>query len=157
MRLSVELQLAVTDGSLLPNGTHFDHWFKSTLKCIGKPAVGVTIRIVEQAEMTELNARFRHKEGPTNVLSFPFAQIAGIEEDYLGDVVVCAAVVREEARVQGKTPEAHWAHLVIHGILHLCGYDHEAEHSALTMEWYEKKIMERLGFPDPYTEIVTVE
>ena len=107
--------------------------------------------------MTELNTRFRHKEGPTNVLSFPFAQIAGVEEDYLGDVVVCAAVVREEAKVQGKTPEAHWAHLVIHGILHLCGYDHETEHSALTMERHEKKIMEGLGFPDPYTEIVTVE
>ncbi len=116
-------------------------------------AVEVTIRIVDTNEMTALNSTYRHKQGPTNVLSFPFLiseEGAEFEVPLLGDIVICADVVEREANEQGKPVDAHWAHMVIHGIFHLLGYDHENDDDATLMESLETKTMQTLGYPDPY-------
>lgn len=107
------------------------------------------IRIVDKAESAALNARYRGKSGPTNVLSFPCdAEVP--ESKPLGDLVICAPVVAAEAAEQGKSPEAHWTHLVVHGVLHLLGFDHIGDHDAEIMEAEERAILSRLGYPDPY-------
>jgi probable rRNA maturation factor len=105
----------------------------------------LTLRIVGPAESRALNRRYRKKDKPTNVLSFP-SDAPGV----LGDVVICAAVVLREAREQGKPPAAHWAHMVVHGVLHLLGFDHIRAADAKVMEGRERAILARLSFPDPY-------
>ena len=114
----------------------------------------LTVRIVDERESAELNARYRGKAGPTNVLSFPAEPPAlGSGDELLpyGDVVICAAVVVREAREQGKPLAAHWAHMVVHGALHLQGYDHENRRDAGIMEARERALLNDLGFPDPYS------
>jgi probable rRNA maturation factor len=107
----------------------------------------VTVRYVGAAEGRRLNREFRGKDYATNVLSFPYeASRRGVN----GDLVICAPVVAREAREQGKPVEAHHAHLLVHGLLHLRGYDHEREDEALRMERRERSILAKLGFPDPY-------
>ena len=110
----------------------------------------LAIRIVDEAEGAELNATYRHKQGATNVLSFPARLPPGVPLALLGDLVICAPVVAREAREQGKAPEAHWAHLVVHGCLHLLGYDHDDEAEAQEMESLERAILAGMGYPDPY-------
>lgn len=131
---------------------------------IGRRAAGgeLGVRVVGSAESRRLNARYRGKDKPTNVLSFPPAPLpartpagrvrrAGSGESRpLGDLVICAQVVRSEARKQRKPLEAHWAHLVVHGALHLIGYDHEREAEAKRMERREIAVLRRLGFGNPY-------
>jgi probable rRNA maturation factor len=107
----------------------------------------VTVRYVANAEARRLNREFRGKDYATNVLSFPYgAGRAGVH----GDVVICAPVVAREAREQGKSAEAHHAHLLVHGLLHLQGYDHERQADAARMERRERAVLASLGFPDPY-------
>ncbi|HEY6515873.1 MAG TPA: rRNA maturation RNase YbeY [Steroidobacteraceae bacterium] len=108
------------------------------------------VRVVGSAESRRLNARYRGKDKPTNVLSFRPAALPGNESRPLGDLVICAQVVRLEARQQGKHLQAHWAHLVVHGALHLIGYDHEREAEARRMERREIAVLRRLGFANPY-------
>jgi probable rRNA maturation factor len=110
------------------------------------------VRIVTLEEMADLNWRYRRKRGPTNVLAFPseIAPLAGEEPTPIGDLVIAAAVVEREAGEQGKSREAHWAHIVIHGALHLVGYDHATERDARVMEDRERVLLAALGFPDPY-------
>jgi probable rRNA maturation factor len=118
---------------------------------IGRRAAGgeLGVRVVGAAESRRLNARYRGKDKPTNVLSFaPYAPVG--DARHLGDIVICAQVVRSEAREQGKLLEAHWAHLVVHGALHLIGYDHEREAEAKRMERREVAVLRRLGFANPY-------
>ncbi len=110
----------------------------------------LTVRIVDGAEAAELNRRYRGRSGPTNVLSFPFDGMPGVDLPLLGDIVVCAPVVVREAREQGKPERAHWAHIVVHGVLHLLGYDHVEPEQARIMEGLEKQILGKLGIPDPY-------
>ncbi|HEV2110346.1 MAG TPA: rRNA maturation RNase YbeY [Gammaproteobacteria bacterium] len=110
----------------------------------------LAIRIVDEAEGAKLNATYRHKQGATNVLSFPAELPPGVPLPLLGDLVICAPVVAREAREQGKAPEAHWAHLVVHGCLHLLGHDHEQQAETEEMESLERKILEGMGYPDPY-------
>ncbi|HWO99279.1 MAG TPA: rRNA maturation RNase YbeY [Methylococcus sp.] len=110
----------------------------------------VLIRIVDADEGAALNERYRGKRGPTNVLSFPFAVPPGIPNRLLGDLVICAPVVEREAREQGKSAEAHWAHMVVHGMLHLQGYDHVEEREAEIMEAREVEILSKLGVENPY-------
>ncbi|WP_421793323.1 rRNA maturation RNase YbeY [Hydrocarboniphaga effusa] len=114
----------------------------------------LTIRLVDEAESQALNRTYRGKDKPTNVLSFGYDAddaIPGLpQQPILGDIVICAAVVRREAAEQGKAERAHWAHMVVHGCLHLLGYDHESDTEAEEMEHREKIILARLGFPDPY-------
>jgi len=110
----------------------------------------LTIRIVDEAEGSELNSRWREKSGPTNVLSFPAEPMPGAPDDTLGDIVICAPVVAREAAEQGKLFEAHWAHLTIHGVLHLRGYDHQTDAEAAEMEALETQLLKQLEYPDPY-------
>jgi probable rRNA maturation factor len=109
----------------------------------------ITIRIVAEEESAKLNGKFRHKPYATNVLSFPY-EAEALSEPVLGDLVICAPVVAREAAEQGKEPHAHWAHMVVHGVLHLLGHDHIQEDEAERMEAKERQILSRLGFPDPY-------
>jgi probable rRNA maturation factor len=141
----------VIDKTLAPKSSLLKKWAKQAI--VKKfNAAEVTIRIVNITEMTLLNSKYRQKNSPTNVLSFPFSLPEGIELDIpiLGDIVICADVVNREAREQHKTITAHWAHMVIHGIFHLLGYDHETDEDAYTMEALEIETMHTLGFENPY-------
>jgi probable rRNA maturation factor len=109
----------------------------------------ITIRVVAEEESASLNGKFRHKPYPTNVLSFPY-EAEALSEPVLGDLVICAPVVAREATEQNKDPHAHWAHMVVHGVLHLLGHDHIQEDEAERMEAKERQILARIGFPDPY-------
>ena len=112
------------------------------------------VRIVSPEESAELNGRYRGRNRPTNVLSFPFTAPEGLPAEamptQLGDLVICAEVVAEQAREYGRTPEAHWAHMLVHGLLHLLGHDHQSAEEAARMEAQESRIMEQLGFDDPW-------
>jgi probable rRNA maturation factor len=123
-------------------------WAAAALS-ISKPAA-LSIRIVGNAASRSLNARFRRRNKPTNVLSFAGAGNAPDGRIHLGELVICAPVVAREAREQDKTLEAHWAHMTIHGVLHLLGFDHERAAAARKMESREVQILDRLGFSDPY-------
>lgn len=127
-----------------------------SLRCWAALALGeavgqVVIRVVGAAESRELNKQYRHRDRPTNVLSFPTAPLPGGCQPALGDLVIAAPVVAREAAEQGKPARAHWAHLVMHGCLHLLGYDHQNDAEAEEMEARERVLLARSGFPDPYT------
>lgn len=141
----------IVDKTLVPKTSLLRKWAKCALSKKIKSAE-VTLRIVDIQEMTELNSTYRKKNGPTNVLSFPFNLPEDIELEIplLGDIVICAEVVNKEAKEQGKSQEAHWAHMIVHGIFHLLGYDHETDKEAAAMEANEIEIMHALGFPNPY-------
>lgn len=113
-------------------------------------SLSITVRCVEPEESQQLNYDYRGKNKPTNVLSFPFESPADFFVPLLGDLVICADVVKNEAQEQNKTILAHWAHMTVHGCLHLLGYDHINEHEADTMESLEVSIMQQLGFDNPY-------
>ena len=108
----------------------------------------LSIRIVDEAESAQLNSHYRHKQGPTNILSFPVPE--GLPDTLLGDLAICAPVVAREAEEQHKRLDAHWAHMTVHGVLHLKGYDHEDPAEADAMEALETQILERLGYQNPY-------
>jgi probable rRNA maturation factor len=145
----IEVQYAVAGGGL-PAADAIRHWAACAL-LDGRDAAELVVRIVDEAEMTALNQRYRGKPGATNVLSFPYEPLPGVNSGLLGDVVVCAPVAVAEAIRQGRSHEAHWAHLVIHGVLHLQGYDHHHEREARRMEALETRLLAALGFPDPYS------
>jgi probable rRNA maturation factor len=148
----VTLQLATT-AAQIPKKTSLNQWVKSTLNEV-KQQGDLTLRIVDKEESAQLNQTFRHKSGPTNVLSFPYERLPISMEDeedtFLGDIVICAPRVVEEAKAQNKTETAHWAHLIVHGVLHLLGYDHINDKDAMIMENLEIKILKQLGFENPY-------
>lgn len=146
----VIIQRAVAVKSL-PTTTKFKRWVSAVLE--NKiPSAELTIRIVDKTEMITLNSTYRHKNKPTNVLSFPFDMPEECSDDLpiLGDIVICAEVIAQEAKDQEKTLEAHWAHMVVHGTLHLLGFDHEKDDEAEHMEAEEIKILATLGFSNPY-------
>ncbi len=145
----LDLQLACESGQGLPTEADFQRWLEAVLPQF-QPESEVTIRVVDKAESHELNHTYRGKDKPTNVLSFPFEAPPGIELPLLGDLIICRQVVEQEAREQEKALEAHWAHMVIHGSLHLLGYDHIEDDEAEEMESLETEIMLALGYPDPY-------
>ena len=152
----VELDLQQASSQPTPSETQFRQWCELALRQRSGDSE-LTIRIVDEAEGQDLNRTYRQRDYPTNVLSFP----ADVPDDMLdipllGDLVICAAVVEREAQEQGKTAEAHWAHMVIHGCLHLLGYDHLEDEEAEEMEGLERELLAELGFPDPYAENVTV-
>lgn len=133
----------------LPQESHFHTWAEAATE---RDNAEVAIRIVDEDESAELNQTYRYKAGPTNVLSFPFEVPDGVPNDLLGDLVICAPVVVREAAEQGKPLAAHWAHMVVHGVLHLQGYDHIDDAEAEVMEAKEIAILAALGFPNPYHE-----
>ena len=133
----------------LPSDEDFAVWVNAALGQYNKP-FELTIRLVDESESQELNSQYRQKDKPTNVLSFPFEVPEGIELNLLGDLVICIQVVEAEAKQQQKTLSAHWAHMVIHGCLHLLGFDHISDEEAEEMESLEIDILAKLGFNNPY-------
>jgi len=112
----------------------------------------MALQLVSAQRMRVMNRRYRGKDKPTNVLSFPAAPSPGVRPKPLGDVLICPAVLRREADAQGKSEQAHWAHLVVHGTLHLVGYDHEEDADAARMERREIAVLKKLGFANPYRQ-----
>lgn len=145
--LTVDLQRVVEDAGI-PEDTALELWAQKAW--LGNHPSEVTIRIVNHDESAELNGQYRGKDRPTNVLSFPFEAPAGITVPLAGDLVICAPVVEKEAKDQHKALEAHWAHMVVHGMLHLQGYDHIEDHDAEVMEALEIRLLEQLGYGNPY-------
>ncbi|MBI3896663.1 MAG: rRNA maturation RNase YbeY [Gammaproteobacteria bacterium] len=125
-------------------------WTRAALAGLRTPRIAIGISIVNEAESADLNGRYRGKSKSTNVLAFPFEAPRGVPTDTLGDLVICAPVVNREAKAQSKAAEAHWAHMVVHGILHLRGYDHQTRREAAIMERREAAILRDLGYADPY-------
>ncbi|MDX1335018.1 MAG: rRNA maturation RNase YbeY [Gammaproteobacteria bacterium] len=134
----------------IPRPEQFEQWAAAALQPESIPEL--SIRVVAEDEGRELNLAYREKDYATNVLSFPFEAPAGLPIEYLGDLVICAPVVVREAEEQGKPPESHWAHMVVHGVLHLQGYDHIEKAEAEQMETLEKHIMAQLGYANPYQD-----
>lgn len=162
MAVDLELDLQVaTDSPGVPTESAFARWAAAALEG-RRDRTALTIRVVDPTEGAALNLRFRGLDRPTNVLSFPYEPPPGLPaqvgagdclDGLIGDLVICADVVEREAREQGKDPTAHWAHMVVHGVLHLLGYDHAHDAEAAEMEGLETAMLEGLGFPRPYEEI----
>lgn len=148
MQLELAVQYASRRGA--PPRRAIRRWVEAALTDWRRRAVCVGVRIVNQTEGAVLNQRYRGRQGPTNVLSFPFEAPARMRGALLGDLVICAPVVNREAREKGVSPESHWAHMVVHGIMHLRGYEHQSPHQAAIMERKEAAVLKRLGFDDPY-------
>lgn len=155
---AIEVQCATSAPA--PAATEIVRWVEAVLESVPVRAAArstpagmgaVCIRLVDAAESAELNGQYRHKSGPTNVLSFP-DEVDLPGERIWGDIVVCVPLVHGEAAEQGKTGAAHFAHLVVHGVLHLLGYDHQSAAEAEQMESLEKGILGRFGIADPYGE-----
>lgn len=148
MAVDIDLQVAAgTDG--LPSRGSFEHWVTAALG--GREDAELTIRIVDREESRLLNHTYRGKDSDTNVLSFPADLPDGIGIPLLGDVVICAPRVEQEAVSQKKDLHSHWAHLTVHGVLHLLGHDHQDDGEAEEMEALETSILASMGFPDPYS------
>ncbi len=147
MTAEIELQLK-TAAVNLPISDDFKQWASAALRDTHKNSV--VIRLVDSDESRQLNRDYRGVDKPTNVLSFPYEAPAEIADEFLGDMIICAPVVEQEARQQNKPLKAHWAHMVVHGMLHLQGYDHQGDEQAEQMERLEGEILATLGFPDPY-------
>ncbi len=151
MTLTTEVAYA-TRHPWAPSARLIQAWASAAAGAKGRQAT-LSVRVVTPRESERLNGHYRRKPKPTNVLSFPAELPMGAlrgEAKPLGDLVICARVVAREAREQGKSLAAHWAHMVVHGTLHLLGYDHEADDEAERMESREKRVLKALGFPNPY-------
>ncbi|MGP1959177.1 MAG: rRNA maturation RNase YbeY [Arsenophonus sp. NC-CH8-MAG3] len=145
----LDLQLACSNHNGLPSKKTFQHWLEGFLPQFQSKSE-ITIRIVDMEESQHLNRIYRGKDKPTNVLSFPFKAPENIKLSLLGDLIICRKLVEKEATEQQKNPDAYWAHMVIHGCLHLLGYEHQNNFKAEEMEIIETEIMQKLGYPDPY-------
>lgn len=145
----IDLQIATENTENLPTEAQIQAWANRAVQP-ELSDVEMTVRLVDEAESHELNFTYRGKDKPTNVLSFPFECPDEVELGLLGDLVICRQVVEKEAEEQGKPLMAHWAHMVVHGSLHLLGYDHIDDAEAEEMEHLETEIMQSLGFDDPY-------
>lgn len=159
MAVATNIQIALDKtAAVLPEKDQIQQWINTAVYLSGhrkkENQIQITVRIVEEHEITQLNKDYRHKDGATNVLAFPFTPPPGMPEDEdinsLGDLIVCASVVEKEAKEQNKTILAHWSHMIIHGTLHLLGYDHQTDQEALEMESLENRVLAEFGYPDPY-------
>lgn len=159
MSIDVDVQIAVDSesGFIIPDDEQIQQWAWLAVSHAGKQEkedLQMTVRIVEEEEITQLNSEYRLKKKATNVLSFPFVSPPGMPEaekvNLLGDLVICASVVQREADEQHKSAAAHWSHMIIHGTLHLLGYDHQDEQQAKEMEALEVALLTELGFGNPY-------
>lgn len=154
MNLQVDIQKATVEP--VPEEEDIRHWISAAL--VGRTTdAEITVRLVEREEMTTLNQSYRGKPGATNVLSFPADLPPDLALPLLGDIVICAPVVAQEAQQQKKSSTAHWAHLTVHGTLHLLGYDHIDDDEALIMEALETEVLAGLGFPCPYGHNIATE
>jgi probable rRNA maturation factor len=166
--MHIDVQIACSD-SVVPDTAQLTGWAEGALhaarehlalapsQTILAEDAALTIRVVDEAESQALNNEYRGNDKPTNVLSFPFEMPEGLPADalapMLGDLAICASVVQREAQQQHKSAEAHWAHMIIHGVLHLLGYDHIDDADAETMETLEIELLAELGYANPYIEI----
>ena len=148
-KMIIDLQIVCEQESGLPTAEQIEQWATAAVEP-QSDEVEMTVRIVDEAESHALNLNYRGKDRPTNVLSFPFECPDEVELPLLGDLVICRQVVEREAQEQDKPLMAHWAHMVVHGSLHLLGYDHIEDDEAEEMESLEAQIMTGLGFADPY-------
>ena len=135
----------------IPSIEQFKRWVESSLVS-SFTELEQTVRVVSEAESQSLNSQYRGKDQPTNVLSFP-SDSQYLDYECLGDLVICAPVIELEALEQGKPHEAHWAHMVVHGMLHLQGFDHQNDQDADEMETLEIKVLSTLGLTNPYNEL----
>ena len=153
MTVLVDVQRACDDDTI-PETEIVDAWVARAVEAASTPNdVEVSVRIVDAKEVRALNREYRDKDKATNVLSFPAGPLAGLPDDaptLLGDIVVCASVVDSEAAEQGKALADHWAHMLVHGTLHLLGFDHQDDTEAATMEALETQVLTQHGLPDPY-------
>jgi len=161
MNVTIDLINACTD-TMLPSDQEFQQWTEAAMAAVSAingatlaDNTELSIRLVDETESAFLNENFRQKQGATNILSFPFDGIKGTDINLLGDIAICAPLVKKEAADQNKSIESHWAHLTIHGVLHLYGYDHEKDDAAKKMEALEISILNSLGFSNPYESNVT--
>ncbi len=146
MALEAEVQIA-TDEPGVPDKSSLRQWVRQAFPELHG---SILVRLVDSPESAALNERYRHKSGPTNILSFPLDLPPGVPNEQLGDLIICAPVVARQAREQGKTLENHYRHLLVHGVLHLQGHDHQSDAEAQAMEAREIEILDRLGVPNPY-------
>lgn len=154
-KVELDIQIALDEGTAkttyIPDASLVESWVSAAIQQDENSSrIQLSVRIVDKEEITQLNEKYRKINKSTNVLSFPFECPPCVDETLLGDVVICAPVVENEAREQNKTPEQHWAHMVVHGVLHLQGYDHIDQSSAEQMESLEISILKNFGFPNPY-------
>ena len=154
IEMSVSENLDAEEGDV-PDAALVQQWADKA--CLCDDQVITSVQIVSQDEMRELNNTWRAENRPTNVLSFPMQSPDEVDLKILGDLALCADVINTEARQQHKTAQAHWAHMVVHGMLHLQGYDHIDEQQADEMEALEIRILNQLGFDNPYLENVSEE
>ena len=145
----VDIQLADSSAKT-PDAQHIRSWVAAVFTTLECSPLALTVRVIGEEEMAKLNRRYRGRNQSTNVLAFPIEPLPGMCTDLLGDIVVCGPVVDREAAIQHKSPMGHWAHMVVHGMLHLFGYDHNSDQEATAMETLEKSVLEGLGFSDPY-------
>ena len=152
----VDIQVA-SDSPMIPDDEEIASWVQCVLQDQQKAdSSEISVRIVDEDEIAELNQAYRNKNGTTNVLSFPFESPPGLPNDaatiseLLGDIIICAPIVSKEAIEQDKTHKSHWAHMVVHGTLHLLGYDHQSDQQAHEMESLEQRLLARLNYPNPY-------
>ncbi len=141
----------ISQSKQLPDQEQFQYWVDAVLKDESEDAE-VVIRIVDEAEMIQFNEQYRDKKSSTNILSFPFEVPEGVDSNLLGDILVCAPVVEKEAHQQHKELDHHWAHMIVHGVLHLLGYDHVNDQDAEEMEMLEVKILKKIKIKNPYEE-----
>jgi len=147
---AIDIQVATTT-TALPSSAQFQVWVDAALQGQALDSE-LLIRLVDGDESAALNQQYRHKAGPTNILSFPFEAPPGIELAMLGDLVMCVPVIVQEALQQAKPVEHHWAHITVHGVLHLLGYDHIDDAEAEQMEALEIEILQQFNIPNPYLE-----
>jgi probable rRNA maturation factor len=160
VNLELDLQIAAEIGEMglnVPEKTTIERWILAALATANATGDNqLTVRIVDEAEIKTLNETYRHKPGATNVLSFPFDAPPDVPLAFigklLGDIVICAPVVQREAQQQQKPLQHHWAHMIVHGTLHLLGYDHLSEQQAEEMEAMEVEVLSGFGIPNPYGE-----
>ncbi|MDO8954752.1 MAG: rRNA maturation RNase YbeY [Gammaproteobacteria bacterium] len=145
----ITIQIA-SEAHAHPSSAQLRKWAKLVLQAEKADDKQITFRVADADEVQHLNLTYRHKDKPTNVLSFPMDAPPGVQFPMLGDIILCSEVINHEAKTQGKSTEAHWAHMVVHGILHLLGFDHIEDQDAELMEAREIMLLNQLGFSDPY-------
>lgn len=151
MSYQIDIEINSTSKTI-PSAEKIEQWISAALKSDELVEAEVSVYIVDEAESQALNSQYRGKDKPTNVLSFPADIPEEVGIPLLGDLVVCAPVVEQEAEEQGKSLDAHWAHMVVHGTLHLLGYDHLEDDTAEAMESLETHLLTKMNFAPPYAE-----
>ena len=147
--IKVDIQHATTSPEI-PENQQIRKWVKTTLSAVNKKNRELTVRIIDEEECSDLNEQWRKRTGPTNVLSFPAGNVEQFTPGFIGDIILCAPVINREAVEQKKQRDSHWAHMIVHGTLHLLGYDHLKAEEAEKMELLEIRILESMGIKNPY-------